>query len=240
MQNQQKPGKGGEHKKCPYCRANMKMYWQPLSKGLVKTLIKFRQEVIKRNRNKIHIAQDMNFTKTEFNNFQKLRYHGLVTKWINPDTKIHDAGYWLLTRRGNLFAKNLISLPFKVQTYRNRIVDKSPELYYINDLLGSEDLPTWENIETLEFDFADITDVEDVSFNENGQGEMFTNSNPITTSLSNNYAIQLLQLNLENQVRIINETSKQSYKNDYSNEMRAEAIKRKFDLEEAINLITQK
>ena len=143
--------------KCPCCGANTRKHWHRLSKGLAVTLIEFKKAVLAHNRNKIHIKNDLNFTKTQFNNFQKLRYHGLVAKCRNPLTKEREGGYWLLTRRGNLFCKNQIEIPVKVQTYRNKISDKSSQMVYIAEIVSDSELPFWDSIEDY-LSYNDTTD----------------------------------------------------------------------------------
>ena len=159
--------------KCPCCKANLTMHWHRMSKGLANSLIKFKQEVIKRNRNKIHIKDEVLFTKSEYNNFQKLRYHGMVAKCIDPITKKHEAGYWLLTRRGNQFVKNQLSIPMSVQTFRNKIVKKHELGIYISHVLAGEVLPYWDEKSDFDFDYADITEFEEVKFDANGQTTLF-------------------------------------------------------------------
>lgn len=159
--------------KCPNCGASMKMHWHRLSKGLVTSLIKFRKQVIALQRNKVQIQKEGGFTKIEYNNFQKLRYHGLVAKYVNPENKQHEAGYWLLTKRGNQFCKNMLQVPVKVQTFRNKISDKASELVYLSDVLKGVDVPVWDKIDDFGYDFADITEMEEVKFDANGQGTMF-------------------------------------------------------------------
>lgn len=161
-----------EHKRCPYCDASMKKHWHRLSKGLVNTLIKFKKKVIELQQNKVHIKDQCNYSKVEFANFQKLRYFGLVAKWVNSDNE-HEGGYWLLTKRGNQFLKSEIAIPLRVLTFRNKIHKRSEELYKISDVLAVSDLPYWDDINTIEYEYADISDIEDYIFDSNGQGLLF-------------------------------------------------------------------
>lgn len=162
-----------EVKRCPHCNASMKMHWHALSKGLANTLVKFRKRVIELKRNKVHIKDEIAFTKSEFTNFQKLRYHGLVAKYIDPETKQHVAGYWLLTRRGNQFCKGLLAVPARVQTFRNKISDKAQELVKVSDVLSGADTPYWEEKDDFGYDFADVNDMESITFDMGGQGKLF-------------------------------------------------------------------
>jgi len=138
----------------------MKKHWHSLTPGLIKTLVKFRKEVLNKRLaqfNRVNPARDMNLSTNEYNNFQKLRYFGLVAK-CKTDSGEHESGYWLLTRNGNKFCKGLIQMPKKVQTFRNRLVDKSSERVDVKDVLKSETLPYFEK--DFDFDLADVMDVD--------------------------------------------------------------------------------
>jgi len=111
----------------------------------------------------------MTLSKSAFTNFQKLRYHGLVAKYKNPETKEHEAGYWLLTRRGNLFCKNKVELPVKVQTFRNRICAKSDKFVHLSDVLNDNSMPFWDSKDDMEFEFVDVKDIKDINYDANGQ-----------------------------------------------------------------------
>lgn len=148
--------------KCPHCGANMKIWRQRLTPGLAYVLIKFRQTVISRNINKVNPAKNMNLTKTEYNNFQKLRYHALIAKHDNK-------GYWLLTRRGNQFVKGKVAIPESVYTFRNKIVKKSEGFVTIEQVIGST--PYWDdNFEFEQYDLKEIN--EDYIFDREGQGKI--------------------------------------------------------------------
>lgn len=127
---------------CPHCGASMSRYWHRLSKGLVQTLVKFKMAVIEKQENKIHVPKEVVLTKNEYNNFQKLRYHALVAKSRNAKGD-HDSGYWVLTRRGNEFLKGLITVPEKVQTFRNKITDRSTNRVSVHDVMR-EDAKVWD------------------------------------------------------------------------------------------------
>ena len=158
--------------KCPHCGANMFIHGHRLSKGLVNSLVKFKEAVIKNQKNSVHLQTELALTKNQYNNFQKLRYHGLVAKCIDPETKERIGGYWLLTKRGNEFVKNLIELPHTVYTFRNRIVDKHPEKLRMSDILKDTDMPIWDT--DFICDYADVHDIEEIKFDMNGQGLLFS------------------------------------------------------------------
>jgi hypothetical protein len=98
-----------------------------LSVGLIIILTKFGDEVYRREKNKVHVQRDLSLSNTEFGNYQKLRYWGLIAKWKNAEG-IHEQGWWLLTHRGALFLRNKISVPKSVFTQDNHIVQRG-EIY---------------------------------------------------------------------------------------------------------------
>ena len=65
----------------------------------------------------------------EYNNFQKLRFHGLVAH-ADENKK---SGYWLLTSRAGKFLRGEITIPKKVKTFRNRVIEHSEEVTGIAD-----------------------------------------------------------------------------------------------------------
>lgn len=155
---------------CPCCGAKMTLHWHRLNKGLVKALIKFRKKVLEKGENKVLISE-LDFSTTEFCNFQKLRYHAMIAKYKDENGK-RIGGYWLLTKRGNQFCKGLIEVPEKVGTFRNIIRKKSPELLSIGKVLSNEDLPLWDSVETMEFETYDLYDIGEELWDVNGQGKI--------------------------------------------------------------------
>ena len=115
--------------KCPHCGASMKAWWHTLTPGLVNCLIKALKTVRVTNTNRFHLLQDLNLTKMEYNNFQKLRFHGLVAH-ADENKK---SGYWLLTSRAGKFLHGEITIPKKVKTFRNRVIEHSEEVTGIAD-----------------------------------------------------------------------------------------------------------
>ncbi len=150
--------------KCPCCGASMKKHWHRLSAGLANSLIKFREEVIRRGTYKVLISSEVAFSNSEYNNFQKLRYHGLVAKAKDAAGKRVE-GLWILTKRGNLFCKNKIKIPLKVQTFRNKISAKSDDIVSIFDVLtmAGEDEPYWD----AKYDFPyELEDIQDIAYSD--------------------------------------------------------------------------
>ena len=118
---------------CPHCGASMKEWKHSLTPGLVDILVSFIEAVKNKKENKIHLQVDLNLNKNQYNNFQKLRYFGLVAKVRNDDGS-HLAGYWLITRLGGEFLRREKAIPMWIKTFRNSIEEKSEELIFINDI----------------------------------------------------------------------------------------------------------
>lgn len=112
---------------CPHCGAKMVEYKQRLTPGLVSCLSKAIEFVHANNRNEFHLQRDLNLTKTEFANFQKLRYFALVAQVEGKD------GSWLITSRGGEFLRNEKGIPEFVKTYRNKVQSKSNTVLFYRD-----------------------------------------------------------------------------------------------------------
>ena len=143
---------------CPCCGASMRVYKEKLTKGLVVSLLKFRDVVISTNSNEIHVPTKIKFSINEYNNFQKLRYQGLIAKVKDKETGERKSGVWLLTRRGNQFCKSEITAPEWIETFRNRIVDRSLAKVSISYILKS-DTPYWDKIENFTGTFPETEDI---------------------------------------------------------------------------------
>lgn len=132
---------------CPCCGALMREYWHTLTPGIVSALVKFLKAVRHYGRNDIHIHDEMKaaagapfqLTDHEWNNFTRLRFHGLVAKVHSEENQ---SGRWLLTKRGGQFLKGEIDVPLKVKTYRNRVIDHSADVTRIADFKSK--LPSFE------------------------------------------------------------------------------------------------
>lgn len=112
---------------CNSCGASMKMWWHMLTPGLVGDLIKAIEFVKRNGKNEFHLQKNLNLSKTEFTNFQKLRYHGLITQVKGK------VGFWLITKRGGAFLRNEEAIPAGVMTFRNKVEGHTPEMVRITD-----------------------------------------------------------------------------------------------------------
>jgi len=115
---------------CSYCGASLKSYWHRLTPGLVSVLIEAIKFVHEHNKNRFHLQRDLNLTKTQYNNAQKLRYHGLIAHAEKDNPK---SGFWLITARGGQFLRGEIVVPAAVRTFRNEVQEHSQVLVHINE-----------------------------------------------------------------------------------------------------------
>jgi hypothetical protein len=118
-------------------------FWHTLNPGLVSVLIKCIQFVHEHNKNEFHLQHDLHLNVNEFSNFTKLRFHALVAKVEGK------AGYWLITKRGGEFLRGETSVPLRVKTFRNKVLEHSNELIHINQLKGK--VPAFEQEYAYEY-----------------------------------------------------------------------------------------
>lgn len=112
--------------KCSCCGAKIKIWKHRLTPGLVKTLMKFGNKIKQSGKNDLHIQKEIVFNSNEYNNFQKLRYFGLIAKVRNSDGG-HIGGHWLLTRNGGAFLRGELPIRRWVKTFRNEIVERGDD-----------------------------------------------------------------------------------------------------------------
>lgn len=74
-----------------------------------------------------------------YNNFQKLRYFGLVHYYRHPDTKQRVRGHWLITRNGWSFLRGEIEVHKWVKVCENAIDSRSIETIGVKDVYRGSD-----------------------------------------------------------------------------------------------------
>lgn len=124
-------------KTCANCGANMKAFWHTVNSGLVGIMIKAITFIRDNGKNEFHLQDDLHLSVNEFSNFTKLRFHGLVAHVKDK------SGYWLITKRGGEFLRGEISIPKQVKTFRNRVIDHSPDT--VNITRFKHDFPSFES-----------------------------------------------------------------------------------------------
>lgn len=134
-----------------------------MTPGLVRTLVKVYAAVSEKRVNEIS-KKELQLTHSEYGNFQKLRFHGLIAKY-KPEG-VWEKGKWLMTSRGADFLKGNLRIPDRVQTFRNRVTDHAEDYVSVKDVIGTE--PYWDSVP----DFAIAALPEDVAvqYDERGQG----------------------------------------------------------------------
>jgi hypothetical protein len=131
---------------CPLCGAKMKKYFHRITPGLVGILIKCYDFVKQNGQNRFKM-NELKLSHSEYGNFQKLRFHALIAKhkvdgeWVSQE--------WVMTTRGIEFLCGRISVPVRVQTFRNKVVDHDTETIHIRNV-WSAGLPWFES----KFDYS--------------------------------------------------------------------------------------
>ena len=113
---------------CSHCGAKTVRYRHNLSKGIVRGLIKLEQA----GGGPINLKK-LNLTRNEWDNFQKLKYWGLVRK--APSTEgATKSGIWEITSLGTMFVHGKSPVHKTVTTYRGEVVQIDGKLISIGDV----------------------------------------------------------------------------------------------------------
>lgn len=120
---------------CPVCKAKTVYYSHTLTEALVIGLwALFRAGKMQPNVG-INLAH-LGLSRNQWDNFQKLRYWGLVGKTYEDGKRVK--GVWEVTRLGQAFIEYNIAISPQVQTYRGEAVSFSGEPVMIRDRLSSD------------------------------------------------------------------------------------------------------
>lgn len=121
-----------EDTKCPLCGASRKMYWHKITPGLVRALTKTCARVVEKRQNVVS-KHELQLGHSEYGNFQKLRFHGLIEKkFTNGEWK---RGEWKITPKGFNFLRGIVAIPEKVLTFRNKVESVSQNVVTIHDVM---------------------------------------------------------------------------------------------------------
>ena len=110
-----------------------KIFKHSLTPGLVIILTKIGEAVCLKGENKVHVQQDLRLSNSEFGNYQKLRYFGLIAHYKN-NMGFREQGCWLLTRNGARFLKNKLPMHRTVSTLNNEVVARDIAQVFISDV----------------------------------------------------------------------------------------------------------
>jgi hypothetical protein len=114
---------------------------ESLSRGLIDTLIIFARKIKEKGINSVHISTELDLNHSQYNNFQKLKYHGLVAKDKRFENK---SGYWDITTRGINFLCNRDAIPKYVLVDDNQKVGESDEKVLISQFAPAYDSEYWQ------------------------------------------------------------------------------------------------
>jgi len=109
---------------CEHCGAPMYKYWHNLNRPLCRALFE-----LYKNGGRAHIAK-IGLTHNQINNFTKLQHWRFVVKI--------GGGEWEITETGRDFCRNVLQVPFKVQTYRGELVETGRALVKLEDVMPDE------------------------------------------------------------------------------------------------------
>lgn len=111
---------------CPHCGQAISAHKHGLSANMIRIMRKAAYADFVMGGGEFHLQQDLNLTKNEYANFQKLKYWGLVFKGSK-------SGYWRISSHGKGFLANEIRMPKWVRTFNNRVVEQSDRLISVVD-----------------------------------------------------------------------------------------------------------
>jgi hypothetical protein len=120
-----------------------------LTRGLVDTLIRFAKLLEEKGVNNLHLLT-AGFSISQTNNFQKLRYFGLVAKG-------KETGYWVLTKRGQEFLNGEVAVSKWVETKDNLITERSVSNVFFKEAKKSKEY--WQTDFNLSISNYEVTDL---------------------------------------------------------------------------------
>lgn len=115
---------------CPHCGAKNVEYRFSINKGLVSAMRKvFDPKIIQLG---VKISKE-GLTYSEFTNFPKLRYWGLIRPFMNEESK-KKRGWWQLTEMGRKFMLGQSQVLAIAVTVRGKVVRHEGPEVYIGDI----------------------------------------------------------------------------------------------------------
>jgi len=112
-----------EVRTCPTCGSKTLEYHFILNRGLIGGLAKLYDAGVS------SALGDLNLTNSEYSNFPKLAYWGLI------ETDELHTGKWSLTKVGAEFLRGSVCIPKGVWTYRGKLVRTDKDLVYARDVV---------------------------------------------------------------------------------------------------------
>lgn len=115
---------------CECCGAKIVEYKHRLNRVLCRAL----EKLYAKGPGDWHLEQDLDLTHSEQDNFQKLRYFGLVEKSFDSDG-LRIKGCWRITTKGRLFVEGSVWCYPAVWTWRGDPIRFEEEPVEITDIL---------------------------------------------------------------------------------------------------------
>lgn len=116
-----------DKKICIHCGASMMEHRHSISIAMIVGL-----EMISKFELNVNI-KELGLTRNQWDNFQKLRYWGLVRKFYDSDGN-RLGGHWTCTAKGRDFLAGKIKIPRVVWTYRGEFVRAEEEAAYVFEI----------------------------------------------------------------------------------------------------------
>lgn len=128
-----------EKKLCPHCSQPIMEHKHTFSNAIAELFLAVAMSYGEEQ--PFHLQRDISLTKNQYNNFQKLKYWGVIEKHFEDGAR--RGGYWHLTEK----ARDVLNgepVPKWVKTFNNRVVEKSEQEIFLTQAVGSYDIPeTW-------------------------------------------------------------------------------------------------
>lgn len=136
-------------KRCRCCKGSLRMNWHSLSPALVDLLaIAARRVKEQGGLNEVH-KRDLDLSTSQYGNFQKLRYFGLIAHVDDEGTA------WLITRQGWQFLRGQWQAASRVQTYQNRIMQRDDRRVDVHEVMRKRDkVDYWPSARDFDFELA--------------------------------------------------------------------------------------
>lgn len=143
---------------CPTCDKPLNTRKITLSKGMARLLIKIKDRMIEHGKNDIDVGVGSwpELSKSEYCNVSTLRYFGLL-HYVRDEEKKKVGGHWLLTRKGNQWLRGEAEVCAWVRVFNDRIVEKSPVLVSIGQVLKDSEVPEWPSKDEVIFGYEKLT-----------------------------------------------------------------------------------
>lgn len=129
--------------KCDHCGQKIQQaHKEMLTKHKLTILKAAAQYVMSTGVNDFRMRDMGDFTSnpSDYNNFSKLRFHGLITPVRDKATDRKIKGRWLITRNGWSFLRGELSIPKYVLVRNNAVQTKSDVLLSVKDVYYGSDV----------------------------------------------------------------------------------------------------